>query len=218
MIWKTGLMVKSPTLGVRATSPALTGCVCESISRPLRYFALVGCSGLTMWRWPGFAHVLWCAHGISAAPLNKCVFFVLLLKYPPRNWWKLFGNNKQPNNQTEKDELDPFLGLVLALEITFLTPPQVGGGGDRGGSEHACWSAHWTGAVWCSGPQEMAVWRLVKWRHTGECDGGWRAAWVSADSYTHRNKHTHTHTRTQSLTCIARLLSNKVCGMSGCSA
>lgn len=52
------------------------------------------------------------------------------------------------------------LGFFLNSFHTLPTPfpfLQVSGGGDRGGSEHACRSAHRTGAVWRAGPQEMAV-------------------------------------------------------------
>lgn len=58
---------------------------------------------------------------------------------------------------------------------------QVGGGGDWGGSEHARGSAHGARAVRRAGPEEVAVWCVVKRCHTGQCDGGWRPARVSAD-------------------------------------
>ena len=57
---------------------------------------------------------------------------------------------------------------------------QVGGGGHRGGPEHASGSAHGPGALRRAGPKEMAVRRVVQRRDAGQHDGGGRSAWVSS--------------------------------------
>lgn len=48
-------------------------------------------------------------------------------------------------------------GFCSSSSKSFFPPLQVGGGGHRGGSEHARRPAHRTGAVWRAGPEEMAV-------------------------------------------------------------
>lgn len=55
--------------------------------------------------------------------------------------------------------------------------------GNRSKPQHACWSAHGPRAVWRSGPAQVAIWCLVKWRDTGQHDGGGRSAWVSHSAH-----------------------------------
>lgn len=51
-------------------------------------------------------------------------------------------------------------------------------GGDRREAEHARWYPHRAGAVRGARTQEVAVWRMERWRHSSEPHGGFRCAWV----------------------------------------
>lgn len=82
--------------------------------------------------------------------------------------------------------VDAWVGLVclcIPLIITLLyLPAQSGTWGDGREREHASWHPHGTCTLRCSGPEEMAVWCVVRiW------DGRWNR-W-SRSSYTY--PHTH---------------------------
>jgi hypothetical protein len=44
--------------------------------------------------------------------------------------------------------------------------------------QHACGNSHRPRALWSAGPSQVAVWRLVQWRHARKHHGSGRSSWV----------------------------------------